>query len=183
MNVPEQYRTFWPRFWAGWIDALVFLPLQPVEAWIESTTKNPHILAAWFVFNSLGFYFYSVAMHAKYGQTLGKIVTGVKVLDLSGGKLSLTQALIRDSVPIVLTALAIADGLPRVLAGLEPYTRGEFNWLVELQLFGSLIWFAAELLTMLMNSKRRAIHDFLARSVVVRLAAHGRETTNNATAI
>ena len=29
-------------------------------------------------------------------------------------------------------------------------------------------WFAAELITMLTNAKRRAVHDFIARSVVVR---------------
>ena len=183
MNVPEQYRTFWPRFWAGWIDALVFLPLWPVDSWIENATKNsPAVAAAWFVVSALLFDIYSVGMHARYGQTLGKMVVGVKVLDLGGGKLSLGQALLRDSVLIILNVLAVADGLPRVLAGLEPYRRGEFTWLGQLELYGSLIWFAAELLTMLLNSKRRAVHDFLAHSVVIRLSVSERAAGDHAAA-
>jgi uncharacterized RDD family membrane protein YckC len=34
-------------------------------------------------------------------------------------------------------------------------------------------WFVLELLTMLTNNKRRALHDFIAGSVVVRLARTG----------
>jgi len=37
-------------------------------------------------------------------------------------------------------------------------------------MYGSLVWFVAELVTMLTNAKRRAVHDFIARSVVVRLS-------------
>jgi uncharacterized RDD family membrane protein YckC len=110
------------------------------------------------------------------------MLAGVKVLDLSGGKLSFRQALIRDCVPIALSALAVASGLPYVLAGLDPYKNGEFNWIDQVQIYGSLIWFAAELFTMLTNSKRRAIHDYLASSVVVRLSAYERESSNNAAA-
>jgi uncharacterized RDD family membrane protein YckC len=180
VNVPEQYRTFWPRFWAGWVDALVFLPLWPLDSWLGTVTKNPLLLAVWFVVYTFVFDAYSVAMHARYGQTLGKMLTGVKVLDLSGGKLSLRQALIRDSVPILLGALAIVDGLPLVLAGLDPYRGGEWTWLVELQLYGSFIWFAAEVMTMLLNSKRRAVHDLLARSVVVRVSVYKAASDNAA---
>ena len=183
MNVPAQYRTFWPRFWAGWIDALVFLPLWPVDSWINTATKTSPILAAgWFIISTLLFDIYSVAMHARYGQTLGKMVTGVKVLDLTGGKLSFRQALLRDSVPIILSVLAIVDGLPSVLVGLDPYHNGQFTWLLLLQLWGSFIWFAAELITMLFSSKRRAIHDFLAHSVVVRLSASERVAGDHAAA-
>ena len=171
MNVPEQYQTFWPRFWAGWIDVLVLLPLWPVDYWIQAAAKSPYVLAPWFVLYAFVFDVYSVAMHARYGQTVGKMITGVKVLDLSGGKLSLRQALLRDSVPILLNVLAVADGLPQVLAGSNPYDALEFTWLLQLQIYASSLWFAAELLTMLLNSKRRAVHDFIAHSLVVRLSA------------
>jgi len=147
------------------------LILWPADAWFQETIKTPAILAAWFVVYTLALDFYNVAMHARYGQTLGKMVTGVRVLDASGGKLSLRQALIRDSVPMMLSLLAVGDAWPRVFAGLDPYGNGEFTLLFQLQMYGSIAWFAAELLTMLTNTQRRAVHDFLARSVVVRVSA------------
>lgn len=33
---------------------------------------------------------------------------------------------------------------------------------------GSLLWFVAEIVTSLMNQKRRAVHDFIAGTVVVK---------------
>jgi uncharacterized RDD family membrane protein YckC len=35
--------------------------------------------------------------------------------------------------------------------------------------FADFAWFVAEILTMLSNEKRRAIHDFIAGTVVVRI--------------
>jgi uncharacterized RDD family membrane protein YckC len=182
MNVPEKYQTFWPRFWAGWVDALVFLPLWPLDSLLHSATTSPYLLAVWFVLSTLAFDLYNVVMHARYGQTLGKMLAGVRVVDLSGGKLSLRQAFIRDCVPVALTVLSITSGLPLVLAGVDPYTSGQFSWLDQLQIYASSMWFAAELITMLTNSKRRAIHDYLASSVVVRLSAHERESSGDAAA-
>ena len=170
-GLDNRYRTFWPRFWAGWIDTLLFLLVLPIDSLIQVATKNHYLLAVWFVVDTFLFVAYSVAMHARYGQTLGKMITGVKVLDLAGGKLSLRQAFLRDSIPILLCAVAIAGALPSVLAGSDPDAGGEPTWVLALELYGSVMWFAVELLTMLSNSKRRAVHDFIAHTVVVRLSA------------
>ena len=170
MSVLRRYRTFWPRFWAGWIDGLIFLPLWGVDWLVQKGTNAPSVLALWFVLYTLSFDIYSVILHARYGQTLGKMAMGVKVLSLSETKLSLRQALLRDIVPILFSCASIFAALPRVLQGLDPYNeRVELTWIDEISLYGSLIWFAAELVTMLTNSKRRAVHDFIAGSVVVRL--------------
>jgi uncharacterized RDD family membrane protein YckC len=182
MDVLPKYQTFWPRFWAGWIDALVFVPLWLIDSWLEGT-KVPLLLALWYVLYTLSFDIYSVVMHAKYGQTIGKMAMGVRVLDLSEAKLSLRQALLRDAVPIAFSVIAIVQGLPLVLAGLSPYQSGaELGWIDMLSLGSSLIWFGAELVTMLTNSKRRAIHDYIAGSVVVRVSYLEAEATGNATA-
>jgi uncharacterized RDD family membrane protein YckC len=163
----ERYNTFWPRFWAGWIDAAVWIPLIFVDLWVEANIHSHVLLALWLVVNTLSFDIYSVAMHAKYGQTLGKMALGVKVLDVSEGRLSLRQALLRDSVPIALGLVMIVDDLPRILAG-APLDNEGFGLWMQVGAYGSVLWFAAELITMLTNSKRRALHDFIAGSVVVR---------------
>jgi len=79
----------------------------------------------------------------------------------------------REIVPIALTVANVAYGLPSVLAGADPnrpaqpLVLGVQFWLAFAAGFG---WFIAELVTMLTNSKRRAVHDFIAGSVVVRFS-------------
>ncbi len=166
--IEERYQTFWPRFWAGWIDAAIWLPLLAVDSWIEEHIHSPIFLASWFIAYTLSFDFYSVAMHSKYGQTLGKMAMGVKVLDVTEKKLSLRQALLRDCVPIMFSVLIIFDDLSTVLAGRSRSDNTELDWVLIMAAYGYMLWFAAELVTMLFSSKRRALHDFIASSVVVR---------------
>jgi uncharacterized RDD family membrane protein YckC len=183
MEVVCKYQTFWPRFWARCIDCLVFVPLYFVDAWVQGMATAPVVLAMWFALNAFSADAYGVLMHARYGQTLGKMLMGVKVLDLSEAKLSFRQAVLRDVVPIVFSLIAVANGLPRIFAGLEPYAEtSDFSWNDKIYLFGSLVWFAAEFATMLTNAKRRAIHDFIAGSVVARVNCLGVEATGDAAA-
>lgn len=167
MTVPAAYRTFWPRFWAGLLDSLLLFLVLPIDSWVEDATTNPYLLGSWFIVYTFIFDAYSVTMHARFGQTVGKMVTGVKVLDLSGAKLSLRQALMRDSVPILLGVVVVLESLPRILNGGGPYAGVEFTWID----YVSVLWFAVEVVTMLLNAKRRAVHDYLAHSIVVRLSA------------
>ena len=170
MVVQHKYRTFWPRFWAGWIDTFVFIPLFGVDWLVQQTTSAPVVLALWFVVYTLSFDIYSVTLHTKYGQTLGKMAMGIKVLSLPETKLSLRQALLRDIVPILLSSVSLVFWLPRILAGINPYSeKFELTWVDDLSLYGSLVWFVVELVTMLMNAKHRAVHDLIAGSVVVRV--------------
>ena len=147
---------------------MVFTPLWFADSWVQGATAAPLVLAIWFVVYTVSFY--SVALHAHYGQTFGKIVMGVKVVDVSETKLSIRQAILRDIVPIFFSVLSIASALPRIFSGLGPYkTAGELSWIDYGWASGSLIWFLLEVVTMLTNEKRRAVHDFIAGSVVVRL--------------
>ncbi len=151
----------------------VMIPLFVVDDWLQSSVKSPIFLAMWLIAYTFSFDFYSIAMHARFGQTLGKMVTGVKVLDLSESKLSLRQALLRDSVSVVFTVLILVGEVPKTLSGVDRYGSSELDIWDQFQMYTSLGWFAAELLTMLTNRKRRALHDFIARSVVVRVRPLG----------
>jgi uncharacterized RDD family membrane protein YckC len=166
----EKYATFWRRFWAAIADALLFWPLGWVDEWVWGATSSTAILVPWYVVYSVSFVAYSIVLHGLYGQTLGKALMGVKVVDLSEGRLSMTQAVLRDSFILVLTAYGLAVGLRAVAAGISPYDGafelGIADWVF---VYANLGWFLLELVTMLFNRKRRAIHDFIAGSVVIRL--------------
>jgi len=160
----SKYQTGWARFWAAFIDALVFLPLSLIEDNLLLPTGNKLGLIFWIIFNVSVTIAYSVLLHAKYGQTLGKMAMKVKIVDQSETMpITLRQAFMRDLVGIGIMIIAILYMIV-LFADVEVIEKGYDSFLG----FWGLIWTVAELATMLSNPKRRAIHDFIAGTVVVR---------------
>ena len=172
----ERYSTFGPRFWTGSVDSCVLWPVGLITAALLSLNIPRGVAGLLFIIQSLAWLLYTVVMHARYGQTVGKMVTKVRVVDFrTEGRISWRQAWLREGVPMVLSLgflgwvdfLILSGGLnPKALANGEASlaVRNGFWLLTALP----ASWFLAEVLTMLTNSKRRALHDFIAGTVVVR---------------
>jgi len=171
----ERYSTFGPRFWTASVDSCVLWPLGFITEVLLSLSI-PRILAALLlIVESLAWLIYTVVMHARYGQTVGKMVTKVRVVDVrTEGSISWRQAWLREGIPMVLSlgflgwevSLILTGSLsPGAVASGEALTASRGFWLLT-ALPG--LWFVAEVLTMLTNQKRRALHDFIAGTVVVR---------------
>lgn len=164
----ERYSTFGARLGAGIIDGLVFLPLFFVSMLIESPDDGVALFLIWSAITYSSYWLYSVLLHARYGQTLGKRFMGIKVLDTSESRIpTLKQALLRDSGYILLNTATLAYLVVLVLHG--DYTEAALRQSTPARImdwigFG---WFLTEVVTMLTNDKRRALHDFIARTVVV----------------
>jgi uncharacterized RDD family membrane protein YckC len=172
---PEWYATAWRRFWAGFIDGFVFQPLLWLNDWIWSAFHTPLLLVPWFVFFATSFVAYSVLFHWRWGQTLGKRVTGVRVHSLTGSPLSLRQAAMRDIFPLMAGIVGVLVSLPQVAHGKSPYPDAAAGLAglstFQIVMFGSMwVWWILEVTTMLFNSKRRALHDFIAGTVVMRVS-------------
>lgn len=112
--------------------------------------------------------FYSVFNHYKSGQTWAKSLLNIKVVDVSENrKLTLKQAVYRDSVWIF---FAVAGLLVFIIEENNPNADNPV-----LRTIGYIsdnfasTWFILEIVTMFTNKKRRAFHDYLAGSVVVRV--------------
>lgn len=174
MSAPEalaRYRTFWPRIVAGIVDAIVLLPLAFLLDPENYPVRGPLFDLALSAINSIIAILYSVLLHARYGQTVGKMVVGVTVMDASETRLpSFRQAFLRDIGEIAIDFSMLAYAVTLVFSG--HYAAGdEYNsnfWTMLAS--AGLVWFFLEVVTMLTNSKRRAIHDFIAHTVVVRNA-------------
>jgi uncharacterized RDD family membrane protein YckC len=111
-------------------------------------------------------------MHGKYGQTLGKMACKVKVVDVSEQKgISMKQAFLRDIILIVFGTLGMIFMIPDVLSGTYPYVPESIDLSTMFWFFiwgyAESAWFFAEFITMLFSSKRRAVHDFIAGTVVI----------------
>ena len=172
----NKFQTFWPRSWAGLIDGLIFLPLSLVDPWIYSNINQTGVLAIWFIISSVSFLAYSVLCHGIWGQTIGKRFTGVRVLDLAESKLSMRQAVLRDSLSIPFVVVSLIAYFPSAIQGHQPYTDVPMGIVDLVTMYAAVGLFLVELVTMLANPKRRALHDFIAGSVVVRVSQRRRGT-------
>ena len=164
--IAGRYRTFWPRFWAGFIDGILLIPFDWAMGVVWSRGLSGVTAILWFFVSYFFFSIYVVAMHGRFGQTFGKMITGVTVLrDDNEESISYQQAFLRESPYIAILFLGwIAISYYLVTkSGLVQYQKFE-------QLLGyvGLLWFFLEIVTMLFNNKRRALHDFIAGTVVVR---------------
>jgi uncharacterized RDD family membrane protein YckC len=166
----DRYSTFGARFLAGMIDGLVFLPLGIISVrYINSPDDGVALFLIWSTIGYSSYWLYTVLLHARYGQTLGKRVMGVKVLDVSESRIpTFAQAFLRDSVYIALNTFTLAYLFFLVLNG--EYTANALNQSSPARIMNWVGWgwFLTEIVTMLTNDKRRALHDFIARTVVVR---------------
>jgi uncharacterized RDD family membrane protein YckC len=102
-------------------------------------------------------------MHTLRGQTVGKLLFRIVVRDVTLQKVRLSNAVKRDLVPVVVTAVML----------IAQYTVE--NPLLVDQLGGVLnsfflLWMILELLTMFFSERRRALHDVIGGTVVVRVA-------------
>lgn len=162
-----KYQTFGLRFAAGFIDGLLLIPIDLVDYWAFAPERPIVLVIVWALISFPSPWLYSVLMHGFYGQTIGKRFAGVKVLDISEKPITMRQAFLRDSVYIGLNIIALLLFLYMRVVGELPNTP-VINLTRYLVGYAALGWFLLEILTTLTNKKRRAVHDFIAGTVVVR---------------
>src|SRR5688572_458074 len=97
MNTLDRYDTFWKRWLASIIDKLVFLPLTVAVTLNQtSTSTNSFLLLS--ILHVFLFTLYVVIGHGRYGQTLGKKLMGIKVLNFrETGTIGYGRAFSRES--------------------------------------------------------------------------------------
>lgn len=168
----KRYLTFWPRFLAGWVDSLVLWPLCTFLYYILRLDVPIWLLVAVYPINNAISWGYTIFLHGRCGQTAGKMVTRVRIVDAKTySAISFRHAFLRDCIPILFTIPFVVNGtyeLVTLRMRNETWPSGEFST-AGAWAFGVVIaWYVAELITMLTNRRRRAIHDFVAGTVVVR---------------
>lgn len=153
-NSFKKYQTFSQRLGAGIIDGIIFLPL------VFLIPDNADKSIFWIVFQNSLYLSYSIIGHHKYGQTIGKRLTFVKVVQNNNESklLSLEQSIKRDLISIIFV-------LAELIVIAFSLADTDFGQIV---LFSApFIWLIAEIITMLFNNKRRSVHDYIANSVCI----------------
>lgn len=170
----EKYYTFGPRFWTGSVDSCVMWPITAATTYLLAIHLPAAAGVLLLTVQNGAWLFYTVFMHARYGQTYGKMVCKVRVVDFpSEEAISFWQAFLREGIPLAVTFGIVAYEINAVSSGAltsDQIAKGVIFKSKAFLLLAALpvLWFLAEAITMLTNEKRRALHDFIAGTVVVR---------------
>jgi uncharacterized RDD family membrane protein YckC len=172
-----RYGGFWRRFGAYWLDIIAFIPLIAIGLWLSSESKYYYLWA--FVPGILLGLWYHVYLVKRFGGTPGKLLMNLRIQRVDGARAGWREASLRYLVIVVLSAfqsLAViiaAVNMPseeylalgfmdrsKHLIEQAPAWYGTVNFLLQL-------WVWGEFVVMLTNKRRRALHDFMAGTVVI----------------
>ena len=172
-----RYAGFWSRWTATIIDYLIFIPLSVAGMW--GLGHGAGVALALMTVSAVAWFAYVIVCHARWGQTLGKRLAGIRVRDLALRPISLATSVRRTSVDIALFTISIvgyAVVLTRIpapefaargamgISELYLSTRPAWTTVAERAYW---IWVVSEIFTVLFNHRRRAIHDFIGGTLVV----------------
>ena len=175
-----KYAGFWPRFWSGLIDFLVFIPVVVVDVWASGLSRQLAMLTA--VVTSMLYPAYCIYFHGRYGQTLGKMLNDIKVTRLDGTNVGFAVAFYRHFVELFFGVLICIAEIAMYLSISDSTYAAAPDWRVRNKLiqhslppwYGIVdilfqVWMVSELIILLFNEKKRALHDFIAGTVVIHI--------------
>lgn len=121
---------------------------------------------------------YSVFMVEKFGATAGKMMLDVQVLKLDMKPVGLKEALLRYSVSIVLglvnTCLTLAAAISVPPTGgqtwaerVTEFSKTPAGSALTYFTFLPLVWGLVLLIAMIMDDRKRTIHDYIAGTLVI----------------
>ena len=171
------YSGFWPRLGAMLLDLLIVIPVLVFTVLLDSFDKHLYLLT---LFTSLLFNFwYQVYLPYKYGGTPGKLIVGIRIVKLDSSAIGWREAILRESVYLIIMVINIfVMSVAVFLADNEVYKN--LDWLEQAEYLDSLvvgssityylnqIWTWSEMVVLLTNKRKRAIHDFIAGTVIVK---------------
>lgn len=175
----SKYSSVWERIGAQMLDMLISLPILAFVVWAAPQSRLFAIyFAAPSVIFSLWYYVYLVK---RCGGTPGKLLMDLNITKVDGGSVGYQEAILRYSVQFVLAIVSqvallqatvgMTDAEYLSLDWVERASRIQElapTWLNPVKLITS-VWLVTQLVAMLANAKRRAVHDFIAGTVVVRV--------------
>jgi uncharacterized RDD family membrane protein YckC len=179
--------TFMQRLTAGLID---FALTAAVILALGRICSNSQALAKWIVIPlALWSFAYPAVAHAFYGCTVGKFVLKVRVVRLDGRPIGWGESLRRSSIDGLAGAIWLA-GLMIGILHLPASAFHDQGWAALYKSIAPLfptsvrtiveywgLWGWSEFVTMLTTRDRRAIHDFIGSTRVIRIV-NSKTTTN-----
>ena len=176
------YAGFWKRFCASFIDVLIIFGVTfPLMKTLDLYGSDRSLTIVLSVFRFLLVNMYIVYLHARFGGTFGKLAVGIRVTRPDGNRIGWNQAWRRSSVDIAIALLVLVSEVwamfqvdwtqVAALGSDERTTRlREVSplWYRAIDIFYYDVWMYSELFVVLLNRRKRALHDFIGGTVVIK---------------
>ncbi|NVO02315.1 MAG: RDD family protein [Bacteroidetes bacterium] len=172
------YAGFWIRFASLLLDFAIVSPFVTIIILLNALSKN--IFFYTLIPNLLIGLIYNVYFVQKWGGTPGKLIVGIKILKTNGEDIKWREAILRY---FVLFSLLIFGSIVMAInvSNIDNNYYESLNWINKQRYMGEIsptlnkinlwltnIWTYSELIVLLMNSRKRALHDFIAGTVIVK---------------
>jgi len=171
------YSGFWSRLGANLLDGLIILPVSLVFLFINSINLYAYFFTI--IPDLILIFWYNIYLPKRYGGTPGKLIAGLKIVKLDSSSIGWKESVLRYSVNIIIIILNIAMMVIAIIsADAEIYN--DLDWLQQSQYLSGIsgtiyiitilsnIWVWSEVIVLLFNKRKRAIHDFIAGTVIVK---------------
>jgi uncharacterized RDD family membrane protein YckC len=175
------YVGFWRRLAAYALDLVILVPYALVARQLIYTSRTAYLVNL--ILGTIIALVFEVYLVKRFGGSPGKLIMGIRIAKLDGSKVGYREAVIRYSVLFFISVLS-SVGLLTSLFGMSDLEYATFTsaqahvraleaaapaWYRPLQIAGA-VWVYSEFLVLLTNKKRRALHDFMAGTVVIKVA-------------
>lgn len=172
------YAGFWIRLGSLILEVLILIPYILLKMYVDGLGYR---ITYYTVIPELLFYFwFRIYLVKKYGGSPGKLIVGLKIIKLDGTDVTWREAILRELFTfidtifvscIMVVALSYAD--KEVYMSLEwvkkqDYLLSFFPSLSRIHNVFNNFWFWSELVVLLFNKRKRAIHDYVAGTVIVK---------------
>ena len=174
----DVYADIWTRIAARIVDIVVLLPVAVLILYISGLSKEAYFYA---ILPNLAIYiWYEVYLVKKYGGTPGKLIMGIKIIQKDGDDVDWHASFMRylvsfclnlSGIFIMMWTLGLIDDATYVGMGFLKRTQllSEFNpFMSKIQTFTILAWTLAGIIAILSNKRKRAVHDYIAGTVVIK---------------
>lgn len=172
------YAGFWRRFGAFWLDSLIMAPWAILVTYINNAGRLNILYTI--IPSYLFYFFYSIYCVKRWGGTPGKLICKIKIINISGHSVGWREAILRHSIDLLI-GIPMMVAIVMVMFGMtdDQYNSMGFmvrsQWIMDKTPIWSKpaswiqqIWIWSEFIVLLCNKRRRAIHDFVAGTVVIK---------------
>jgi uncharacterized RDD family membrane protein YckC len=174
----DLYAGFWRRFASLLLDFVIVSPFVTIIMLLNALNKNVFFYTL--VPNLLIGLIYNVYFVQKWGGTPGKLIVGIKILKINGDDIKWREAILRYCVLFLLLIFGTIV-MAITVSNIDSYYYESLDWINKQRYMGSIsptlnkinvwlinLWTYSELIVLLMNSRKRALHDFIAGTVIVK---------------
>jgi len=174
----DLYAGFGLRIASLLLDMIFFVPIGILTMGLNALSKDAFYYTM--VPNLIFGIWYYIYLPKKYGGTPGKLLVGIKILKLDGHPIGWDEAVLRHVVlltlqvfNVVITIMALSMADEAVYLKLSWFEKSAYLTALLPGYFRTYtlvsgIWVWSELIVLLTNPRKRAFHDYMAGTVIIK---------------